>query len=301
LVELTTRSFAKINLFLKVLGKREDNYHEVETLIQIIDLCDIMEFKVTCDDKIKFSSDSPLIDNNDNTVIKALGLLKKQGYVKRGVEVFLKKRIPVGAGLGGGSGNAASALIVMNYLWDLNYSISELREMGKTIGADVPVFLSGSLSYARGRGDEVQEFEGGKFKNVVVVSPGIFISTKEAYESLDSILTKKIYMDKIASSIGFLNNSFESYFNSFEDVVFSRYPELESIKDFLYSEGAEFSQMTGSGSAIFGIFDSAFKYNEICKKVEREMGYKAYPCKYMNFRSSGLFKELSNVSEDQGL
>ncbi|MBU1626031.1 4-(cytidine 5'-diphospho)-2-C-methyl-D-erythritol kinase [bacterium] len=295
MVELTARSFAKINLHLNVLGKREENYHEVETLIQIINLCDIIEFKETKENKISLSSNYSSIEPTNNTVIKALELLRIKGNIKRGVEVFLNKRIPIGSGLGGGSSNAASSLMVMNYMWDLNFPIFELREIGKKVGADVPAFLSGSLSYATGRGDEIKELPTGEIKDLLVVFPGIFISTKEAYESLDSILTKNIIVDKIASSFAFLSKCYKGYFNNFEDVVFLKYPELGKIKEFLYSQGAEFSQMTGSGSAVFGIFDDVNKCNDARKRVEGELDYKVFTCRFMSFDSSKLLDELLDI------
>jgi len=292
LVELAARSFAKINLFLDVLGKRDDGYHEVRTLIQIIDLCDYIYFARIDDDEIVFSSDSTLIDPHNNTVVRALGMLKKELNVKKGVRVFLKKRIPVEAGLGGGSSNAASSLVIMNYLWGLNLSFDELRELGCRIGADVPAFISGSLSLATGRGDKIEELKPIEKKDVLVVFPNLFISTKKAYESLDSMLTRKKNLDKITSSFVLLNDDFEGLYNVFEEIIFKEFPELGKIKDFLVTSGAEFSQMSGTGSAIFGIFDEGRSCSYATRRIIEDFGFEAYQCKFMSYASSQLFDVL---------
>lgn len=288
MVELKARSFAKINLFLDVLAKRDDGYHEVDTLIQIIDLFDVLKFKEIEGNKIDFCSDSELIDPSDNTVIKAITLLKDKTGVNEGISVSLDKVIPIGSGLGGGSSNAACTLVILNKIWNLKLSYDELIFIGKEIGADVPCFISGSLSYATGRGDEIVPLINREIKHVLVVYPGIFISTRDAYSSLSNILTKRNEYHKIKGSYIQPGCRYENFKNIFEETIFLKFPELREIKRFLIAHGAYFGLMSGSGSSIYGLFDDEDNCVEVKEKIVNKFGCKTYLCKFMKFDQSKL-------------
>ncbi|MDH7513233.1 MAG: 4-(cytidine 5'-diphospho)-2-C-methyl-D-erythritol kinase [Clostridiales bacterium] len=248
------RSLAKINLGLEVVGRRPDGYHEIRTLFQTIDFSDVLEFELQETSEISLSGDTNSILWDDrNLVYQAAQLLKRTYSVRRGVSIRVAKAIPAGRGLGGGSSNAAMTLYALNKLWDLGLSQRELIDAGAKLGADVPFFLEGGLCFGQGRGDLIRALPDLPCLHCVLVLPDHHVSTTEVYARLR--LTSPDKDSKISQfltegEIGLL----EKLENRLEETVFSLYPRLKEYKDFFFESEAVLSLMSGSGSAVFGLF-----------------------------------------------
>ena len=254
---LRVRSFAKINLALAVLGKRTDGYHEIQTILQTIDLHDDLEFRLSTDLRLKCMGLEGL-HTEDNLVWRAALGLKNMLGETRGAEILLRKRIPVGAGLGGGSSNAASTLLGLCRLWTRELSSHELVSLARTLGSDVPFFLQGGTALGSGRGDEIQRLDELSCASLVVIFPGFPVSTGDAYRSLSFELTSPLkankiraFCDQMRSPTGCLTQ----IFNDFETSILPAYPAIREAKDFLNQLGATATLLSGSGSAVFGFFD----------------------------------------------
>ncbi|NIA30731.1 MAG: 4-(cytidine 5'-diphospho)-2-C-methyl-D-erythritol kinase [Actinobacteria bacterium] len=250
-------SYAKINLGLRILGKRPDGYHEIETIFQQISLKDELDIE-PADRGISLACSPPVCPTDEtNLVFKAACELQKKSGRKTGAEIKILKKIPVGGGLGGGSSNAAAALQGLNTLWNTGQSIEELIELGARIGSDVPFFLLGGTAVGSGRGEKLKPVE--IFQNYwgVLLVPGFSISTKWAYETNSFSLTKSLKKSNFNS---FLEISFDTekwpgfLVNDLEKIVFNAYPELKKGIEKFYKSGAFYSQMSGSGSSLFGLF-----------------------------------------------
>ncbi|MCG8606505.1 4-(cytidine 5'-diphospho)-2-C-methyl-D-erythritol kinase [bacterium] len=251
-------SYAKINLGLRIIGRRADGFHEIETLLQQISLHDDIVLEDMETPQITFHCDSPGIPTGeDNICVKAAKLLSETGSVKRGISIRLNKRIPVGAGLGGGSSNGAVVLMGLNELWNLNLAEKDLLRLAAELGSDVPFFIRGGTAIARGRGEILTSLTKGFDMPVLLIYPEIEISTKWAYQQLNLSLTMKKKASTLMSfkDINFNNVDFNSlFYNEFENVVFNQYPLLRDIKDTVGEQQSVFASMSGSGSSIFGIF-----------------------------------------------
>ena len=265
--EITIKSPAKINLALDIVGKREDGYHEIETVMHQVELCDLIkvedsdEMKIDCNDKIPLKG---------NLVLKAVKLLKGRYNLTRNVSITIEKNIPVAAGLGGGSSNAALTLIALDKLWGLNLKQEELISLAKEIGSDVPFFIAGNAAYATGKGELLQKLDPINFY-AVLINPGFDVSTKWAYESLNLGLTgKKLASREILKCVkkNNLREIAQFLHNDFETVVLDKYPVLKEIKDSLVANGALNSVMSGSGPTIFGIFEDEEKAKNAYEKLK---------------------------------
>jgi 4-diphosphocytidyl-2-C-methyl-D-erythritol kinase len=259
-MRLSFKTPAKINLGLHISHKREDGYHELETLLQMVALYDAIELE-TRPHGIELECDTPGIPNDhSNLVVQAAQLLLDTlpPQNKPGVRIRLKKNIPSGAGLGGGSGNAAGVLMGLNVLWGLQLPRQKLALLGAKLGADVPFFLTAPTAFGKGRGDEMSPVQAvGKF-DIILVYPNFPIATPWVYQNLNLKLTnpqnnisilKKFLSESQVGKLG------EHLFNDLEPVVIERYPEIQSIKDDLLNLGAKGSLLSGSGSTVFAIFD----------------------------------------------
>ena len=258
---ITLKSRAKINLSIDVLGKRQDGYHLVEMIMQTIDLYDLIEINEKDNDQItiKSTSDEIPLDCN-NLVYKAANLIKKTFNINKGVEIHIKKNIPVAAGMAGGSSNAAAVLVGLDKLWNLNLSNQQLEEIGLKLGADVPFCINGGAVLALGIGEELTPIKGlTKDVCILVCKPDLFVSTKEVYECIDSKDIDKRPNNKFL--IECLKNEdtrqlAENMFNVLEGVTMDKHPVIQQIKDIMTNNRALGAMMSGSGPTVFGLYEN---------------------------------------------
>lgn len=249
---------AKINWFLQILGKREDGYHDIKSVMQCISLHDSLTIEPA--DSIDVECDIN-ISVPDNIVYRAASFLKRYCSYGRGARILLKKNIPAGAGLGGGSSDAASTILGLNMLWGLGLSVEELGSISVEIGSDVPFFLKGQAALVEGKGEKIRPLKMISSVVLLLVKPRISVSTAWAYtrfdQSLNEELTKKPLDIKLfcqAMNKPDFPSLGKMLHNDFEDVVMSRYPAVREIKHRLFETGAVITAMSGSGSAVFGVF-----------------------------------------------
>jgi 4-diphosphocytidyl-2-C-methyl-D-erythritol kinase len=254
------RAFAKINLCLHVMGKRPDGYHELRTIFQAISLHDTLEISITPGSgglEIFMTSNDPTLPlGRENLVMRAIHAISPEIGFKGSVSVELDKKIPVARGLGGGSSDAAAALIGMMRLTGLQVPLPRLMEIAAGLGADVPFFLFGGRALAVNRGDEIYPLPNGPKQTILVVSPrDVGVSTKDAYEWLSPELTRLSKPNRIWGFCALCwSRQGAGVSNDFEGPVFSRHPRLGEIRDALLKRGAADAALAGSGSAVFGIF-----------------------------------------------
>ena len=245
---------AKINLGLRILSKRPDGYHNIETVFYPVNLCDALEIVPATDGKTVFiQTGTPIAGKpDDNLVLKAYYLLKKD-YDLPEIAIYLRKQIPPGAGLGGGSSDAAFMIKLLNDFAGLKLSVGQMEAYAGRIGADCPFFIQNLPVFAEGTGNvfspvtiSLQDYY------LVIVKPSVSVSTKEAYAQIKPQQPEVSLKDIIRLPVKEWKNHL---INDFELCVFAQYPEIGVIKQRLYEEGALYAGMSGSGSAVFGIFD----------------------------------------------
>ena len=257
------RAFAKINLGLDILRKREDGYHQVRMIMQTIQMYDVLEMKKVKKPGISLSVNYPYIPSDErNLVYKAAKLLMDEFQVKEGVDIRLEKFIPVAAGMAGGSSDAAAAMVGINHLFKLGLSEKDLMDRAVNIGADVPYCIMRGTALAEGIGEKLTRIAQVPDCYVLIGKPGIGVSTKTAYESLQ--------LDKIQShpdidgmirdiENGNLLAMTDKMGNVFESGIIGKYPVIGEIKDLMEANGALKAMMSGSGPTVFGIFDDREK------------------------------------------
>jgi 4-diphosphocytidyl-2-C-methyl-D-erythritol kinase len=261
-MSLLILSPAKINLFLRVTGRRTDGYHDLLSLMCRVGLYDEVTLRLTSGSLTGWCSDPSLPIDETNLVFRAARSFFEAVGRKEGCEIRLVKRIPVAAGLGGGSSNAASVLLGLNHLHGEALPREELIRIGRRLGADVPFFLFQAPAIASGVGDELEAYPGLAPWKVLIVSPRFHVSTRMVYQNLNLQLTNlqkqptRAHLKKTA-----FNPSFHLH-NDLETVTLALYPELVRIKDRLKSQGAIGALMSGSGPSIFGLFPDA---NALCR------------------------------------
>ena len=270
-MKLKFKTPAKVNLGLHVHGKREDGFHELETIFQMISLFDDVELELLSSG-IKLECDTPGIPTDDtNLVCKAALLLRKSYQVEgKGVSIRLKKKIPFGAGLGGGSGNAAGVLMGLNRLWDLNIEREKLFTLAAELGSDVSFFLTSPCAPGKGRGERLKVLEPCSKFQVLLVFPGFPIATSWVYQNLRLKLTKRpnnISILRKNLSLSNITSLGSQLYNDLESVVIQKFPEVKVVKDELWAWGALGVLLSGSGSTVFGIFDDPEKAQVACASL----------------------------------
>lgn len=275
--------FAKINLTLRVIGKREDGYHEISTIFQTISVHDQLIVIHRDDERIDLSCNERRIPTDDsNLVMRAAKALKQFAGVRQGAELALLKRIPAKAGLGGGSSNAAATLLGLNELWECGLSIDELSKLGSDLGADVPFFFYGGTASGTGTGSRVSSLSDQPTKKLVIITPAASVSTKDAYKALNApSLTSQNPISILTSSFAepVLNGGDQSpLHNDFEAVIFEMKPEIERAKNALLDAGARGALLTGSGSSVFGLFDDDADRQRGINNLEIESGWRVFSC-----------------------
>lgn len=248
---------AKINLTLDVIAKRTDGFHEVEMVMQTVDLCDYLTMTERDDEQIAVTTNAAFVPTDErNLAYKAALLLREATGVRKGALIDIDKRIPVAAGLAGGSADAAAALRGLNRLWNTRLSHDELAEIGARIGSDVPFCIYGGTAIARGRGEKIERLPSAPCYFVVLVKPAISVSTADIYGALrldrivehpsarkmtEALSTRDL--DRVVLAAG----------NVLEPITTEIHPEVARIKEQLLRMGAVFAQMSGSGPTVFGL------------------------------------------------
>ena len=267
---ISARSRAKVNLALQVLRKRNDGYHEIETIYQSVNLYDELDLDFRRDGKIIITSDDPDIPNGaDNLCHRAVVQMRQVAGGDLGARIHLKKRIPHSAGLGGGSSNAAAVILGVNASLGLSLSTSELEELALGIGSDVPFMIHGGTMFARGRGEKLIKLEKIKKCCFLIVKPSVDISTKWVYDNISFRLTRPRYRFNLKRVNTILTRFPEvtfSFRNDLENVVCPAYPQISGVLDQLLALNPRLAAMSGSGSALFAIFDDEAKASGIAER-----------------------------------
>lgn len=267
---------AKINLGLSIIGKRHDNYHDLEMIMVSVDLNDYITVYELESDIIIESDTSKVPLNKKNDIYKAILLIKKQFHIKKGVHVYLEKNIPVCAGLGGGSSDAAATIRALNQLWNLNMTKEEMYELGFQIGSDVPYCLESGCSYISGKGEQVERLSEKLSSWVVLVKPHFGVSTRDIFKEIDCKSITQINIHSLKNAI--LSNDYNALIhhmgNSLEDITIKKHPFIQKIKDKMLNSGADIALMTGSGPTVFALCPNEKRANRVfnsmkgfCKEV----------------------------------
>lgn len=270
--KLQVKAPAKVNYRLDVIGKRADGYHDLRMVMQRVDLCDELEIALSETPGIRVTCGSAGVpDGPGNIAWRAADALLQLSGRETGIDITIDKRIPVAAGLGGGSSDAASVLMGVNDLLELGLSEPRLMEIGVKLGADVPFFIFKKPALAEGIGDRLTALEQVPKLWVVLVNPGIHVSTAWVYQNLQ--LTSKAHLDIIASSYGNLEEVCRLLSNDLEPVTIARFPLLSELKELLLAKGAHGSLMSGSGSTVFGLFAEEDEAKKAAADIAKERGW----------------------------
>lgn len=271
---------AKLNLMLRIVGQRADGYHLLQTVFQFIDLYDWIVFHPVDDGRVSLANTIPGVPELDDLTVRAANLLKIEAGCRSGVRIEVEKNLPMGGGLGGGSSDAATTLVVLNKLWGLQLSFEKLMTLGLSLGADVPVFISGYSAWAEGVGEKLEKISPDE-QWVVVIKPECHVNTKEIFSAKN--LTRNSKSIKIADFIA------GQHQNDCVEVVCQRYP---SVRDALValSEYSE-ARLTGTGACVFAQFDSKQEAINAYQSLEKN-GWGVYLAKGLN--ESPLFSKLKD-------
>ncbi len=268
--DLSLPSYGKINLGLNVVAKRPDGYHAIETIFQELEFHDILYFRKHAG-ALTIKSDMPELPLGEtNLVYKAIQLLHQHCECPTQVTVYIEKNIPLGAGLGGGSSNAAKTLIGMNQLFQLGLRVDELATLGAQLGSDVPFFLYGGTAMGTGRGEQIRPLPNFPQFQILLINPGIHVSSAWAYKNANLKLTNSKGLTSVSTQFKTAHTtelSFQALRNDLEVPVMEKYPIIRSIKTQLSEHGAEWTMMSGSGSTVFGIFHK----KEFAEKALRQI------------------------------
>ena len=253
---LSLPSPAKINLFLHITGRRADGYHSLQTLFQLLDYGDQLDFTVNNSSEIRITPPIPNLPSEQNIIYRAAQALQQYSGCTLGVDIELHKHLPMGGGLGGGSSNAATTLLGLNHLWQLNLSQQELLNIGIKLGADVPVFIQGNTAWAEGIGEQLTPVDMPSYWYLVLI-PNVHVSTAEVFSHQG--LTRNSHAIKIRA---FLEQGGK---NNCQTVVEMLYPEVKKAREWL----AQFAQarLTGTGACLFAHFDSETDAKSVFEQI----------------------------------
>ncbi len=279
------RSPAKVNLILKVLRKRGDGYHDIFSVMQPVSLYDLISIEVKTGDGITVECCAPGVpSDSSNLAYRAAGLFIEKTGIRRRVEIKIDKNIPAGAGLGGGSSNAATVLMGLNEILDAGLSEQSLMESGAALGSDVPFFMLGGPALAMGTGVVLRRIPLPRYQ-YILINPGFKVSTAWAYSNLD--LTKKAEDNNLIyseDSIGDIERLKGCLVNDLERVTLPEHPELSAIKNALLENGAAGALMSGSGPTVFGVYRDGAGADAAFVALEKRFAAKGY----LLFRAGGL-------------
>ncbi len=264
----TFKSHAKINIGLRIINKRPDGYHNLESLLQEISLHDDITIAKHGRD-IRLRCNDPAVPlNDDNLCVRAYRLLQEHYGLKDGVEINIVKRIPVGSGLGGGSSNGATCLKAFNEIFRLDLKMNDLLVLASQLGSDVPFFIPGKTALVQGRGEVVTPVPFLNDYRILLVYPNFAVSTAAVFKYFEFGLTENpidIKFEAVISRVGGLEDLNRYFYNDLESVVCNLYPELAEISRKLSESGAKFVSMSGSGSTVYALFEPGTDLREISK------------------------------------
>lgn len=256
---------AKLNLWLHIIGRRDDGYHELETVFQFLDHADQLRFALRDDDQVRLQTDVPGVDHDSNLIVRAARQLQQQSGCTQGVDIWLEKLLPMGGGIGGGSSDAATTLLGLNHLWQLGWDLDRLAALGLSLGADVPVFVRGHAAFAQGVGEQLTPVDPAEPWYVVLV-PQVSVSTAEIFShpqlTRDSLPLKMRPVPEGNSR------------NDCQPVVEQSYPQVRNALNLLgkYTE----ARLTGTGSCVFGAFPSKAEADKVLALLsETQTGFVA--------------------------
>jgi 4-diphosphocytidyl-2-C-methyl-D-erythritol kinase len=297
-MKLVFKTPAKINLGLFIIGKRPDGYHDLETLFQMVSLCDTVELE-SLENKVELVCDDSRVPTDETNLMTRAARLLQERFPDRsglGCRMVLKKKIPMGAGLGGGSGNAAGILMGLNRLWDLKLQRAELSRIAAQLGSDIPFFLCAPSALGEGRGERLTALQSPKKFHVILVFPRVSMATAEVYQALNFNLTKNSKNIKILREFFSQSNIISMgahLHNDLEPIVIKRLPVVESIKDKLRSLNAAGTLVSGSGSTVFGIFEDS-KAAELALARCREEAWDTFLTETVSSFSEFMPEDLLN-------
>ncbi len=274
------RSYAKINLTLDVLGKRADGYHELATIIQLVDLYDTLCLTSLAEDRVSIISTQPELNSDDNLAVRAAQAVRQHLSLTQGVHIELHKRIPMAAGLGGGSSNAAAILLALRQWWQLPLPTAEMLLLAASLGSDVPFFLTEGLALCEGRGERLTPLPAywpSSLRWLLLVKPAISVSTATVFRNLpagdytDGVHTRAVYTVLLAKGEPFP----EDMHNGLERGVLERYPEVAQAQEDILQAGASFVRLSGSGPTLFAPFSELASAFQAQKRLH-DQGYQVY-------------------------
>ena len=277
---------AKLNLILHITGQREDGYHLLQTAFQFLDFSDMLDFTVRDDGVISRQSNWQGVVEEDDLIVRAAKVLQQESGCQSGVDINLEKRLPAGAGLGGGSSDAATTLVALNHLWGLEFTVDILADIGLKLGADVPVFVRGHAAWAEGVGEQLTPIEPKEFW-YLVVRPDCCISTMEVFNSSD--LTRNTPAIRIRD---FLRDGGH---NDCESVVKDLYQEVAEALDWLGQFAV--AKMTGTGSCVFAGFDKQQQAESVYEKLPQ--GWEGFVAKGLNNSPLQIRLEQENMAQEK--
>ncbi|MBT8130504.1 MAG: 4-(cytidine 5'-diphospho)-2-C-methyl-D-erythritol kinase [Gammaproteobacteria bacterium] len=277
---------AKLNLMLHITGRREDGYHQLQTVFQFVDLCDLLQFEITSNGQISRSKGPANISAEDDLVVRSAGVLQQVTTTGHGARISVNKHIPVGAGLGGGSSDAATTLHALNALWKLNLNIDQLAEIGLGLGADVPVFVRGFAAFAEGIGERLQAVSLAETW-YLLITPDVHVSTAEIFA--DPELTRDCPAIKISGL------STAAWDNVCVPVVTRRYPAVDKALKLLGSFAE--AKMSGTGATVFASFESRQEAERILQQLQAAAdwaeNWQVFICRGKN--RSPLFEFMNTI------
>lgn len=267
-------SYAKVNLTLEVLSKRPDGYHEIDSIVQTIDITDDLILTEAKNGRISIECDTAGVPEGcGNIVYKACEEFFKKTGIHSGVKCLLRKRIPMQAGLGGGSGNAAAAIMGLNRLFETGLSQSQLADMAAAVGSDAPLFVYGGTVRMRGRGEIIDPLPDAPEMDLVVIKPNVGVSTAWAYDRIDKLQHRQHSASGKAEEAIVSGNKaglIDCIYNDFDPVVCAEFDEIARAKSALINPGAQAAMLSGSGSAVFGIFENHDRASQAAMSVMGE-------------------------------
>jgi 4-diphosphocytidyl-2-C-methyl-D-erythritol kinase len=268
-------SYAKINLYLDILERRTDGFHEIRTLFSQIDLKDTLNFTLTKSSTVQILTNYDFVNTEDNIIYKVTLFIKHKYCVDSGVKIELNKEIPVAAGLGGGSSNAAQTIIGLSRIWDLDLSQAELDQIAAEFGSDINFFLTGGTAVGEGRGEIIKKTTDVQINNILLIKPPFGISSKDAYQAFDQDKSDKVKWPDVKRKF----DVFQCW-NALQKGVCRLYPEVKELIDELGDKGADKVILSGSGPTVIGFCSDKAIADKLAEYYSKK-GYWSYVAKTM--------------------